>query len=374
MLRAVFCGCYLLVSCADLAWAQTAGRLEGTVRDPDGHGVPGVTVTVTGDAVGTPRTTVTDNRGGYAFVALPPGRYLVEAAVAGFEPWRGEVEAGAGDVTLDIVLAVAPLFERLTVTATKTGAAEIQSTPIAITALSARTLEQLEIRNIERLVGFVPTLTISQHTGLAQVTIRGVGSNAVFAGSDPSTTIHLDGVYSRGRRWPSTISWTWSASRSCAVRRARSTGATPSAAPSTSSLASPPTLVETRARLTVGNYDTLRAEGAFSGPLIKDKVMGSVAILRSSRDGFVHDLDHPDHSLGSEDTWAGRGQVRVVLGPRSELLLSGDAGRFAGLPLHWSKPIAAKPGFTFDSPASLWTVRTSDVTRAGTRSRAYRPG
>ena len=106
----------------------------------------------------------------------------------------------------------------------------------------------------------------------------------------------------------------------------------------------------------------LRAEGAFSGPLIKDKVMGNVAVLRSSRDGFVRDLDHPDHSLGSEDTWAGRGQVRVILGPRSELLLSGDAGRFAGLPLHWSKPIVAKPGFTFDSPASLWAVRTSDVT------------
>ena len=142
-------------------------------------------MTVTGDALGTPRTVVTDDQGRYELRLLPPGRYVVQATLAGFEPWRAEVDVGADDATLDVALAVAPLVERLTVTATKTGAAEIQSTPIAITALSARTLEQLGARNIEGLAGFVPTLTIAQHTGLAQVTIRGIGSNAVFAGSDP---------------------------------------------------------------------------------------------------------------------------------------------------------------------------------------------
>jgi iron complex outermembrane recepter protein len=90
-------------------------------------------------------------------------------------------------------------------------------------------------------------------------------------------------------------------------------------------------------------------------------VMGGFAFLRGTRDGFVRDLDHPDHSLGSEDTWAGRGQLRVVLGTHGELLLSGDCGRFDGVPLPYAKPIAAKPGFTFDSPDSLWAVRTSHL-------------
>jgi hypothetical protein len=75
----------------------------------------------------------------------------------------------------------------------------------------------------------------------------------------------------------------------------------------------------------------------------------------------VHDLDHPDHSLGSDDTWAGRGQLRVVFGTHNELLLSGDYGRFDGVPLTYAKPIAAKPGYSFDSPASLWAVRTSHL-------------
>ena len=123
----------------------------------------------------------------------------------------------------------------------------------------------------------------------------------------------------------------------------------------------PTNALETSVRLTAGNYDKLRAEGAVRGPLVKNKVMGGFAFLRGTRDGFVKDLDHPDHSLGSEDTWAGRGQLRVVLGTHGELLLSGDYGRFDGVPLPYAKPIAAKPGFTFDSPDSLWAVRTSHL-------------
>ena len=52
----------------------------------------------------------------------------------------------------------------MTVTATKTGAADIQSTPIAMTVLPARTLEQLGVETVEGLAGLVPTVTISQIT------------------------------------------------------------------------------------------------------------------------------------------------------------------------------------------------------------------
>ena len=365
-LRALVCGCGLLAACAGAAWGQTSARLAGTVRDAAGRVMPGVTVTLTGAAVASPLTALTDDRGRYEFVALSPGPYVIEAILAGFEPWRREIQADA-DVALDVTLAVAPLVERLTVTATKTGTAEIQATPIAITALSARTLDQLGARSIEGLAGFVPALTIAQHTGLAQVTIRGVGSNAVFAGSDPSTTIHLDGVYLA--RPAMAFADLLDVERVEVLRGPQGTLYGRNSVGGTLNIVSrdPTNTPDTRLRLTAGDYGTLRAEGAFSGPLIPNRVMASVALLRSSRDGFVRDLDHPDHALGSEDTWAGRGKVRVVFGPRSELLLSADGGRFDGVPLHWAKPIAAKPGFTFDSPASLWAVRTSDVTTGRNR-------
>ena len=34
------------------------------------------------------------------------------------------------------------------------------------------------MQTVEGLAGVVPTVTISQHTGLAQVTIRGIGTNS----------------------------------------------------------------------------------------------------------------------------------------------------------------------------------------------------
>ena len=55
------------------------------------------------------------------------------------------------------------------------------------------------------------------------------------------------------------------------------------------------------------------------------------------------------------------GQLRVVFGTHSELLLSGDYGRSDGIPLTYAKPIVAKPGSPSTTPTSLWEVRTSHL-------------
>ena len=120
-----------------MASAQPAGQLTGVVRDTTGSVLPGVTVTVTGAALIAPRTVVTDEHGEYVVDALPAGRYLVTAAFSGFEPSSTEIDVGATSATLDVVLAVSSLAERVTVTATRTGAADVQSTPVAITVLPA---------------------------------------------------------------------------------------------------------------------------------------------------------------------------------------------------------------------------------------------
>lgn len=81
------------------------------------------------------------------------------------------------------------------VTANKMGATSLQSTPLAVTALTGDELAASGIRDIQDLKGYVPTMQVSDLSGYTQLYIRGVGSNIVFIGSDPSTTIHLDGVY-----------------------------------------------------------------------------------------------------------------------------------------------------------------------------------
>jgi hypothetical protein len=59
-----------------------------------------VTVTVAGAALATELTATTDDRGRYEF-RVPPGRYVIEVALAGFESWRAEVDVGADTATLD---------------------------------------------------------------------------------------------------------------------------------------------------------------------------------------------------------------------------------------------------------------------------------
>ena len=348
--RTLLFAAWLLASAGNVALAQPTGQLSGEVRDATGGLLPGVDVLVTGAAMPAPRTVVTNDRGRYELDNLPAGRYVIEVSLRGFEPRTAAIEIGAGTATLDVVLAVGSLGEQVTVTATKTGAADIQTTPIAVTALSASTLEQLGVQTVEGLAGFVPTLTVSQHTGLAQVTIRGIGTNVVLAGADPSSTIHLDGVYLAR---PSMVFMDFlNVERVEVLRGPQGTLYGRNSVGGTVNIVTrqPTNALETSVRLTAGNYDKLRAEGAISGPLIKDKVMGNFAFLRGVRAGFVKDLDHPDHSLGSDDTWAGRGQLRVVFGTHNELLLSGDYGRFDGVPLTYCQADCGKAGVQLRQP------------------------
>lgn len=360
-MRTLLCAGFLLAYEAAPVWAQPTGQLAGVIRDTTRGVLPGVAVALTGVVGVAARTAITDDQGRYHFGALPRGRYTITAWLAGFRSETGEVDIDDGPATMDLVLGVSSVLETVTVTATKTGAANVQSTPIAVTAVPERTLAQLGVQSVEGLAGLVPTLTISQSTALAQVSIRGIGTNVVLAGSDPSSTIHLDGVYLAR---PAMVFMDFlNVERVEVLRGPQGTLYGRNSVGGTVNIVTrqPTNTLETSVRLTAGNYDKLRAEAAVSGPIVKDRVMGSLAVIRGTRDGFVKVLNQSGQSLGSEDTWAGRGQLRFVFGTRHELMLSADYARLDGVPLGaYAKPIVAKPGHVFDSPASLWAVRSSE--------------
>jgi len=358
---AVLAGVGWLLTCSSVAAQdRPPGRLSGVVRDETGAVIAGAAVTINGGAPAAARTAVTDAQGRYEFANLAPGRYTVDARADGFQTHSGAIDVSSRPVADDIVLAIRAHDEQLTVTATKAGATDIQQTPIAITALPHRTLQNLGIDRVAGLAGFVPSMTVAQPLGLMQVTIRGIGSNTIITGADPSVTIHMDGVYLA--RPASALFEFLDVERVEVLRGPQGTlyGRNSVGGAINVVTRQPTNALDTSARLTAGADSTLRAEGAVRGALVKDKLMGSVAFVRGVRDGYVHDLEHPDRPLGGDDTWAGRGQVRAVFAPQSELRISGDFGRFDGVPLAEAKPIAATTDPpAFDNPPGPWDVRAS---------------
>ncbi|HYR84248.1 MAG TPA: carboxypeptidase-like regulatory domain-containing protein, partial [Terriglobia bacterium] len=70
------------------AQSATTGALRGTVVDPAGAVVPGVTVSLLNPTTGQTQTTMTDAKGLYAFSLLSPGTYDVEFSAQGFKTSR----------------------------------------------------------------------------------------------------------------------------------------------------------------------------------------------------------------------------------------------------------------------------------------------
>jgi Carboxypeptidase regulatory-like domain len=79
---------------AAFATAQTAtGSLDGTVTDPNGAVVPGVTVTAKNDATGTELQTLSSDAGLFVFPALQVGHYSITAEKPGFKKTvRSDIE------------------------------------------------------------------------------------------------------------------------------------------------------------------------------------------------------------------------------------------------------------------------------------------
>ena len=353
----------LLLSESNPGLAPT-GAFSGSVYDQSGALLPGVRITIRGAADGATQTSA---KGEFLFQGLPEGDYELSAELSGFESARRAVRLGTGErATVSFTLNVAIVAETV-VTAAKTGEREVQTIPVAITAISDSELARLGTQTIGETAALAPSVTFSQNTGFGQLTIRGIGTNAVYAGSDPSSAMYLDGVY-LGRPAMELVQFL-DLERIEVLRGPQGTLYGRNAVGGAVNVISRPPTNEFEAAVdfTAGNFETFRTSARVSGPLRRDRVMGSLAFARGIRDGYVRDLEHPDHPLGGDDVTAARGQLRVILNARTDLLLSSDINRQDGTPLTYNKVLAVKPGFQVDNPADLHDVRTSELAWNRTR-------
>ena len=96
------------------------GAILGTVTDPEGSRLPGVTVTVTGpQLIKGQEVTTSSDQGTYRVPNLPPGVYAVSFEIQGFQPVRREgiTLLSGQSLAVDVRFQVATLQETLIVTA-----------------------------------------------------------------------------------------------------------------------------------------------------------------------------------------------------------------------------------------------------------------
>ena len=338
--------------------AENSGRIVGHVLDPTGAPLAGVRVALAG---APERRAATSADGAFVLEALPDGEYALEATLAGFAPSSFHVRVVGGEAVPVVFRLRVVVHDSVVVTAARTGERELQSTPLAVSVLAGSELSRAGAQTIEDLAGLAPSLTFSQNTGFAQLTIRGIGTNAVFAGSDPSSAVYVDGVYLA--RPAMVLGDFVDLDRVEVLRGPQGTlyGRNAVGGALNVITKAPTDAFGGEARLAAGNLGAFRGDAQLSGPLVAGKLRGSVALLRGVADGYVRDLDHPDHPLGGEDVSAARAKLQLAAGARSELLLSGDATLRDPAPLTYSKVLEVKPGFEVDNPAGPRDVRASTL-------------
>lgn len=140
------------------AWAQIdRTELNGTITDPSGATVAGVTVTVTQEGTNQLRTAITDGHGQFVVSSLPIGRFSVVFSRDGFQDLRvSDLDLHSGDVrTVNAKLQVGAVTQTIGVEADLGGAqldksnatfgGTIQSVQISKIPLNGRNITNLEL-------------------------------------------------------------------------------------------------------------------------------------------------------------------------------------------------------------------------------------
>ena len=232
---------------------------------------------------------------------------------------------------------------------------------MAISAVSNAELGRLGTQTLGQGAALAPSVTLSQNAGFGQLTIRGIGANVLFAGSDPSSAMYLDGVY-LARPAMEFVQFL-DLDRIEVLRGPQGTLYGRNAVGGAMNLISrPPTNdFQASADLTAGNFDALRANARLSGPLKRDRVMGSsrsraasatatsaISIIRTIRLAATMSPRHGASCASS--SIAGRICCCRAMSTHQD-----------GTPLTFNKVLAAKPGFHFDNPPDLHDVRASTL-------------
>jgi outer membrane receptor protein involved in Fe transport len=207
--------------------------------------------------------------------------------------------------------------ETVTVTSSKLGGADVQSVPIAITAMSQEQLTATQTAGGPDLVKQVPNLTFSKtnFTGY-NIQIRGIGTQAISVTTDPAVAVSFNDVpFLRNHFFEQEF---FDVSQVEVLRGPQGTlyGRNATSGVVNVISARPTDHWEAQASVDVGNYNNRRLEGMVNAPILDDKIDLRVAGEWTKRDGYSFNQE-TDHSTDGRDLWSSR--VSLLVHPVSDL-------------------------------------------------------
>ena len=178
-----------------------SGTISGQVTDTTGAALPGVTVTLTSEALMGTQTSVTNVEGAYRFPALSPGDYTLVFAIANFQTVSREgVQVVLGfSATVNAQLDLASVNERVVVQR-DSPVIDRQSTTIA-TNFDARQLGNLPgVRSIGGVLAATPAVQMTRFDVGGNTEMTGPSAAyGIFGQNRPMVEgINVSGIQSTG--------------------------------------------------------------------------------------------------------------------------------------------------------------------------------
>jgi outer membrane receptor protein involved in Fe transport len=196
--------------------------------------------------------------------------------------------------------------ETVTVTSSKLGGADVQSIPIAITALSQEQLTATQTAGGPDLVKQVPNLTFTKtnFTGYS-IQIRGIGTQAISVTTDPAVAVAFNDIpFIRNHFFEQEF---YDVAQVEVLRGPQGTlyGRNATAGVVNLSSAKPSDQFEAMASGEIGNYHQRRFEGMINLPIIDDRFDVRLAGEWTKRQGYSFN-SVTDKRIDGRDLWSGR--------------------------------------------------------------------
>jgi outer membrane receptor protein involved in Fe transport len=196
--------------------------------------------------------------------------------------------------------------ETVTVTSSKLGGADVQSIPIAITALSQEQLTSTQTAGGPDLIKQVPNMTFTKtnFSGYS-IQLRGIGTQAISVTTDPAVAVAFNDMpFIRNHFFEQEF---YDVSQVEVLRGPQGTlygrNATAGVVNLTSARATDQ--FEAMASADIGNYKNRRFEGMINVPIVDDRLDIRVAGEWTKRDGYSFN-SLTNNPIDGRDLWSGR--------------------------------------------------------------------